>query len=92
MNEVKAKLKNLNITSSPGIDSIHPVILVNNADELTKPIYELFCDSLSSGEVPKDWKLANVTPIYKSGARVLSKNYRPISLTSQICKNFRKYY
>ena len=86
MNEVKAKLKNLNITKSPGIDSIHPIILVNNADELTKPIYEIFCDSLSSGEVPKEWKLANVTPIYKSGARDLSKNYRPISLTSQICK------
>ena len=41
---------------------------------------------MNFGEVPKDWKLANVTPIYKSGARDLSKNYRPISLTSQICK------
>ena len=42
MNEVKAKLKKLYITKSPGTDSIHPMILVHNADQLTKPIYEIF--------------------------------------------------
>jgi hypothetical protein len=43
---------------------------------------------LQTGEVPVDFKLANVTPIYKKGARSQPCNYRPISLTSQICRLF----
>ena len=36
--------------------------------------------------MPMDWKKANVSPIYKKGARNKAENYRPISLTSIICK------
>ena len=39
-----------------------------------------------SGQLPEDWKLANVTPIFKNWLRNLPNNYRPISLTSQACK------
>ena len=35
-----------------------------------------------TGEVPEDWRLANVTPIYKKGCREDPGNYRPVSLTS----------
>ena len=38
------------------------------------------------GQLPEDWKLANVTPVLKNGQRNLPNNYRPISLTSQACK------
>ena len=36
----------------------------------------------------EDWKMANVTPIFKTGCRSQVENYRPVSLTSQICKLF----
>ena len=36
--------------------------------------------------IPSEWRLANVTPIYKKGNRNLCSNYRPISLTSTCCK------
>ena len=39
-------------------------------------------------EVPEDWKQAIVTPIFKSGSKSKTSNYRPVSLTSQICKIF----
>ena len=36
--------------------------------------------------MPDDWKLANVTPFLKKGSKSLPCNYRPISLTSVVCK------
>ena len=41
------------------------------------------CSSdLSTGEVPEDWRLASVTPIYKKDCKEDLGNYRPVSLTS----------
>ncbi|KAK4819007.1 hypothetical protein QYF61_024123 [Mycteria americana] len=39
-------------------------------------------ESWLTREVPVDWKLANVTPIYKKGQKEDPGNYRPVSLTS----------
>ena len=35
-----------------------------------------------SGEAPEDWRLADVSPIYKKGGKEDPGNYRPVSLTS----------
>ena len=42
--------------------------------------------TLEEGSVPDDWRTANVTPIFKKGARHSPANYRPVSLTSVCCK------
>ena len=42
------------------------------------------------GKVPKCFKLGNVTPLHKSGSKGLSVNYRPVTLTSHLCKVFEK--
>lgn len=42
--------------------------------------------SLSSDKVPADWRTAFVTPIYKKGEQYDPSNYKPISLTSIVCK------
>ena len=36
--------------------------------------------------VPVEWKEANIIPLVKRGSRNKSENYRPVSLTSVICK------
>ena len=36
---------------------------------------------MQAGEVPDQWKQANVVPIFKKGPSSAPKNYRPISLT-----------
>ncbi len=36
--------------------------------------------------MPDDWNLATVVPILKSGGRIVLATYRPISLTSIVCK------
>ena len=35
---------------------------------------------------PQDWLSANITPVFKKGNRSSPANYRPISLTSVLCK------
>ena len=40
--------------------------------------------------IPKQWKVANVVPVFKKGDKRQVDNYRPISLTSLIMKAFEK--
>ncbi|CAM4685396.1 unnamed protein product [Lepidochelys kempii] len=42
--------------------------------------------SFKSATVPNDWKIDNVTPIFKKGSRSDPSNYRPVSLTSILGK------
>jgi hypothetical protein len=42
--------------------------------------------SLQSGNVPEQWKLANVIPVHKANSKENVKNYRPISLLSVVSK------
>ena len=44
--------------------------------------------SLQEGIVPLEWKEVNIIPLFKKGSRNKSVNYRPVSLTSVICKEF----
>jgi len=36
---------------------------------------------LANREVPDDWRIANITPIYKKGQKKDPRKYRPVSLT-----------
>ncbi|OWK63912.1 hypothetical protein RLOC_00011866 [Lonchura striata] len=52
------------------------------ADVLAKLLSIIYQESWLTGEVPDNWKLANVTPICKKGRKEDPSNYRPVSLTS----------
>jgi hypothetical protein len=41
---------------------------------------------LDTGVLPKDWRDANISSIFKKGDKHLPENYRPVSLTSVTCK------
>ena len=84
--DVLKLLQGLKPDKSPGPDSIHPHVLKECAHELAYPLFRLFRKSLDEGNIPKDWKSGNVTPIYNKGSRTSVDNYRPVSLTSVICK------
>ena len=53
---------------------------------VVKPIAMIFRDSLRKGEIPDDWKRANVVAIFKGGTKKDPGNYRPVSMTSQMGK------
>ena len=69
-----------------GPDKIGPRILKELSSQLILPISMIFNKSLTESIVPNDWKLSNVTAIFKKGDKTDAGNYRPISLTCMICR------
>jgi hypothetical protein len=83
---IKEKIKNLRLNSAAGLDQIGPSLLQHLLDEVAPALKIIFSRSLEEGELPEDWRTANVTPIFKKGAKADPGNYRPVSLTSVCCK------
>ncbi|KAK4821423.1 hypothetical protein QYF61_019701 [Mycteria americana] len=79
---VKDPLHHLDTHKSMGPDGIHPRVLRELVEELAKPLSIIYQQSWLTGEIPADWRLANVTPIYEQGQKEDLGNYRPVSLTS----------
>ncbi|KAJ7423694.1 hypothetical protein BTVI_08828 [Pitangus sulphuratus] len=63
------------------LDGIHPRVLRELAEELTKPLSIIYHQSWPTGEVPDDWRLDNVTPIHKKDQKEDPWNSRPVNLT-----------
>ncbi|VDI46730.1 Hypothetical predicted protein [Mytilus galloprovincialis] len=88
--EINKLLKNLNTSKSPGPDQVHPKVLYELADIIDIPLCIIFNSSFSSGIVPEGWKIGQITALFKKGDKKLASNYRPVSLTSIICKIMEK--
>ena len=83
---VLKKLESLNPHKTPGPDGWHPFLLKQLAAQLALPLSILFQKSLREGIVPTEWLNACITAIHKKGDKSVPGNYRPISITSIICK------
>ena len=79
-------LKGLNSSKALGPDELHPRVLKELATELGPVFAHLFQQSIDTGEIPKEWSLANICPLFKKSDRSLACNYRPVSLTCVPCK------
>lgn len=80
------KLKKLKTNKSAGPDSLYPRILQENAEVIAEPLQIIFNSSLRTGRLPSIWKQGNICAIHKKGSRQDCNNYRPVSLTSIVCK------
>ena len=83
---VEAKLAKLNPSKTPGPDKWHPLLLRSIADLISLPLSILFQKSLNEGILPGEWLKACITAIHKKGDKAVANNYRPVSMTSIICK------
>ena len=84
--KVKAKIKNLKPHSAAGPDGIAPKFLLNCVDQIAPVLAMLYRKSVADGQVPEEWRQANVVPIFKKGSKMAAGNYRPVSLTCVSCK------
>ena len=83
---VASKINSMKYNKSPGVDGIAPKILKETVEQISMTLAHVFNMSLQEGIVPLVGKEANIIPLFKKGSRNKSVNYRPVSLTSVICK------
>ena len=84
--DVLTALTNLDPSKARGIDGIGPRLLHTCALALYPVIHHLFNICLWYCQIPYEWKLHCIVPIFKSGDKSSIKNYRPISLLCCISK------
>ena len=85
---VLSPLDKLRADKASGPDDLSPRLFIEIKNECYPWLFLLFRKTLYESTIPADWKRANVCPIFKNGSRNSAENYRPESLTSQICKVF----
>ena len=79
---VRERLGNTNVHKSMGPDGMHPRVLRELPEVIAEPLSVIFERSWRTEEVPEDWRIANVTPVFIKGKKEDPGNYRPVSLTS----------
>ena len=90
--DVRNILLSLEPSTSTGSDNIPAVFVVRCADQLCKPLSDLFNISLSRGEYPSVLKKDHVVPIYKrKGMKNDVECYRGISLQPIFAKVFEGF-
>ena len=79
-------MKQLKPKMSSGPDGIPSVVLKKLSPVLAAPLATIFEALMSIGRLPDEWRSATVTPLFKKGLPTQCTNYRPVSLTSVVCK------
>ena len=84
-NGIVKLINDMKINKAPGSDGLqkNDSLLVPEIPDILAIIFQY---SINTGMLPTDWRLANVVPIHKGGEKVLPNNYRPVSLTFNVCK------
>ena len=83
---VTSLLKKLNTKKAIGPDLVSTRVLKEHAESIAPALTRIYQQSLDTGEVPEDWRKANITAIYKKSDKQDPANYRPVSLTSVACR------
>ena len=83
-------IRSLNVNKAHGHDNIPIRILKICDSSITLPLLIIYKNCIKKGYFPKNWKKANVIPVYKKNERNSISNYRPISLLPIFGKIFEK--
>jgi endonuclease V-like protein UPF0215 family len=88
--EIKKIITNLKNKTSHGHDKINNQYLKLFKTEISVPLEIIFNKSIIEGTFPESMKQAHIIPIYKTGSKSETNNYRPVALLSCISKILEK--
>ena len=83
-------IKSLKPKYSEGYDRIPVKILYDGIPHLLKPLSYLFNNIYAKKQIPEQWLISKITPIFKKGNQNEINNYRPISNLCACSKIFEK--
>ena len=89
--QVQHLLESLDTTKATGPDGVSATMLKHTASFIAPSVTKLFNLSISSGQVPANWKESSIVPVPKSSDRSSPANYRPISLLSILSKTLERH-
>ena len=89
---VEKALNRLNPSKVTGPDKVPVRILKETANIITPILTKIYQQSINTGQIPEDWKNANIVPIFKKGDHSKPSNYRPVSFNISGIKNLRTYH
>jgi hypothetical protein len=64
---VEKALNRLNPSKTTGPDKVPVRILKETANIITPILTKIYQQSINTGQIPEDWKNANIVPIFKKG-------------------------
>ena len=88
--DVLKVLKTLDPNKAYGADEIRSKLIRMVAPGICQSLTSLFNSSLRSGQVPEEWKAANITPVPKKGNNDEVSNFRPVSVLPVVGKVFER--
>ena len=80
--DVFEALQSIDPTKATGPDGIGPHLLKFCSAAICSPLLHLFTQCVAQQNIPSEWRIHCITPVYKSGDKAAINNYRPISLLS----------
>ena len=93
-NVLKHAPKNIKIDKSPSPDNLYHRLQLELKETISKPLCILFIYFqilviTINIIIPRNWKYAQISAIFHTGNKTQAKKYRPVSLTSMICKTMQ---
>ena len=86
--EIKSSIMSLKSNRSPGIDYIPAEFLKAGVDIISNDVAELFNYVIENIDFPENWAIGLRNPIYKSGIKINTSNYRGITVLPVVEKIF----
>ena len=88
--KVKKLIDDLSTYKSMGINGFSIKLVKDSAQTIAPILAHIINSCIESCSIPKEWKHAKITTIYKEGCKTSPSNYRPISVLPFISKLIEK--
>ena len=90
INEVARETDNSDANKSPSYDKISLKVVKAISKHIIEPLTHIYNQSIVTGIIPSELKVAVVTPIFKSNDKESYSNYRPMSVLPCFTKILEK--
>ena len=88
--KVEVEISQLNENKATGYDDLAPKLVKKISKYTVQPLTYILNQTFPTGVLPKELKIALVTPVFKANERDQFKNYRPISILPCFSKILEK--